>query len=299
MIILLSKSDDQSVEKIELLKRSLADHLRKSGIGQFRFPKETFRQPPFTVCSVPSDDDDNMDASLLMSSEYVQPLIPSELGVLLEQLFDKDTISCIRHLAATKIVQAQKQSDGSRQTWALARGTLNPTTLLSQTIPTSPSSSPICQPTSPGLSPFIQATISDHTMYEERLAQVRLAKWASDLRRSLQNERQRYEALVQEEQAAWLSEKLDELERKNGKDGINLTKKLPKNRRYRSGTSQRYQMMKEEDPLGLIRHYETLTQNGWIALQVAGGFGVLGAVAVWVARSWSSGSWEINWWKGA
>lgn len=52
------------------------------------------------------------------------------------------------------------------------------------------------------------------------------------------------------------------------------------------------------DPLGLVRWSEMVRRRGWVALEVVGGFGVLGAVAMWVARGWE---WEgelWGWWAG-
>lgn len=46
------------------------------------------------------------------------------------------------------------------------------------------------------------------------------------------------------------------------------------------------------DPLGLVRWTEGARRRGWVAFQVVGGFGVLGAVAVWMARNWE---WELGW----
>ena len=54
------------------------------------------------------------------------------------------------------------------------------------------------------------ARIADYTQREETMAQVHLAKWATDLQRSLQNERERYTAIARDDRAFWLTERLSE-----------------------------------------------------------------------------------------
>jgi len=51
------------------------------------------------------------------------------------------------------------------------------------------------------------------------------------------------------------------------------------------------------DPLGLLRWNDRFQRRGWVAMQVLTGFGVVGAVALWVARHWESfglGSWGFE-----
>jgi hypothetical protein len=59
---------------------------------------------PYAVSSTQSSDLDTIDASLLMSSDYVQPLVPSELTTLVSQVFDPESISWLRHSAAKKFL---------------------------------------------------------------------------------------------------------------------------------------------------------------------------------------------------
>ena len=151
-----------------------------------------------------------------------------------------------------------------------------------------------------GVSSFVQARIADHTQQEERMAQIRLAKWAADLQRGLQNERARYEALARGERAGWLNEKMEEvaLEEASTKDCALIKRPERKHLRRRSGMAYQSGLMDADDPLGLLQWNELMRQRGWVALQVAGGFGILGAVAVWIARSCAydgSGIGDWNW----
>jgi hypothetical protein len=128
---------------------------------------------------------------------------------------------------------------------------------------------------------------------EERLAQVRLAKWASDLQRSLRNERERFEELQRGERAKWLIERVGEEVR----DG-SIVSSPPEGRanwavvRHESekragGARTRYGRqgrVDTRDPLGLCDFTDEVRRRGVVVLKVLGGMGVLGAVAVAVVK---------------
>jgi hypothetical protein len=69
--------------------------------NQYPFTTPTY---PYAVSSTLGPDHDTMDASVLMSPDYVQPLLPSELTALVNQVFDPDSITWLRHSAAKKFV---------------------------------------------------------------------------------------------------------------------------------------------------------------------------------------------------
>ena len=302
-----------SSEEVEVLRRSISDHLGASRIYTFQFGAEDARQSPFTVCSAPSDDDDNMDASLLMSPDYVRPLIRSELGLLIQQIFDKDTGFYLRHLASSKLVRARRGSTPLTLPASISRAHSNPASIGYPT-PLGPPSMLSLQTmgshtgsSGAGMSPYVQARIADHTQQEEKIAQIRLAKWAADLQRSLQNERTKYEALVRSEQSIWLNEKLQEFTQEDPSGSTRnsaLIKRSDRNhRRRRSATPYQCGLTAAEDPLGLLQWNEIMRRKICIAFQVAGGFGILGAMAVWAAKAYSlgvdgDGNWTVHWWKG-
>jgi hypothetical protein len=161
------------------------------------------------------------------------------------------------------------------------------------------------------------ARVADHTQREEQLAQVRLAKWASDLQRSLQNERQRYEALARGERAVWLTERLSECVvdgtllpltqtpgfcgfqtlSENGNQSLTIRTGDGRNIKYRVAS------LAPHDPLGLIKWSDDLKRRGWILVQVIGSFGVVGGLALWIARTWGFPSegfseWNLAWLTG-
>lgn len=295
VIPLIAKSDMQSPEESELVRRSI-DKLQHSGL-QFYSLRSDFASSKSTlsynVCSATADDDDNMDASMLMSSEYVQPLITSELALLVQNVFQPDNIACLRHLAARKLVHAQ----ASRLFSTPAMSLRSPLNTPHDQIPDAPMSSAAhpdtlrsLVPYNNGLSPYIQARMSDHTQQEEKLAQVRLARWATDLQRSLQNERERYKAIARGERALWLNEKLEENMHDDALSRSTLTQASGQNGTLKSREAGRvtsaHGMLDANDPLGLLRWNEVVRKRGWVAIKIVGSFGVLGAIAVWVARTW-------------
>ena len=310
VIPLIAKADSLSHEEAQALKNSIASDLISAGLRPFLFSSESTTSPPYTVCSAPSSDDDNMDASLLMSPEYVRPLVASELSILVHHIFDKDNISWLRHLAAKKLVHSQRNMEMS---FTPAPFPSSPTTLnqLQNPIPNSSTSQLSSSTTSRAVisfgsdaSSYVQARIADHTQREEKLAQLRLAKWAGDLQRCLQNERTRYEAISRGERAIWLTQRLGECVddgslvpvRDPAKDTISM-------RIERMDGSVSTGLVNARDPLGLLGWNEAIRRRGWIAVQVVGGFGVLGAMAVWMVRSWGAGAdaysnWTWAWWAG-
>ena len=62
-------------------------------------------------------------------------------------------------------------------------------------------------------------------------------------------------------------------------------------------------LVNARDPLGLLGWNEAVRRRGWIVVQIVGGFGVLGAMAVWMIRNRGAGadaysSWTWAWWAG-
>lgn len=134
VIPVIAKSDTLSAQEIVALKTSILAQLQTTAFRPFFFgesiddallnvqglpvPKSSvsgasdevkqypFATPtyPYAVSSTLGPDHDNMDASLLMSPDYVQPLLPSELTALVNRVFDPESIDWLRHSAAKKFV---------------------------------------------------------------------------------------------------------------------------------------------------------------------------------------------------
>jgi hypothetical protein len=92
-----------SVQELSLEQSSLVSSEEKLALEpkEFPFPVSTH---PYAVSSTLGSDTDNMDASLLMSPDYVQPLRPSELAALVNRVFDPESIAWLRHCAAKRFL---------------------------------------------------------------------------------------------------------------------------------------------------------------------------------------------------
>ena len=263
---------------------------------------------PFTVSAATGPDNETMDASLLMSPEYVQPLMPSELNILIDQMFDADVMAFLRHTAAKKLIswhlnhprmitEPSPSTSSAPNQSALASPSVLPSSLSNSGVLIPPSSE-ISLTTS---NSYALARVADHTQREERLAQVRLSKWATDLQFSLQRERERYEKLARQERAVWLLERMGEEVRDGQVIRMDGSQMLVKREAVATWPPQR--AYNTHDPLGLLRWQDAMRTRGWIALQVVGGFGVVGGLAFWLAKSlgftqslheWAQ-EWSGNW----
>ncbi|KAL9041702.1 MAG: hypothetical protein Q9214_004016 [Letrouitia sp. 1 TL-2023] len=303
VVPVVSKSDCMSSDDIQALKTSIAEELTASNVECFGLNPIQSTVSPFSICSTPSNDDDNMDASLLMSSDYIQPLQPSELSAVIEHLFEGANVARLRHLSARKLVRSRTAQQ------FIAQATCSPTLSLNSTLASSVPTTSVTafSQTSTGMpmSPAMQEKFADYTQREGKLARLRLAKWAGDLQNSLRDERNKFEQLQHSERATWLSEKLAE----HGRAGL-----CSPTLRSESSSPRRGSLLRSElgctstvvglsgisDPLGLLRWNEALKRRGWMALQVVGSFGVLGAIAVWVTKGWGTGGelspgWTWTW----
>jgi len=333
---------------------------------------------PYAVSSTHGPDTETMDASLLMSPDYVQPLIPSELAALVNQVFDPESISWLRHSAAKKFLAWRGRNKlpgdsfilhGQQEHQALHRGSISsasvglngailnskPLSIFEATLAniyiasaassifTSVSPSGVLVPSAgspfytsnlhspfPASSPSLAQTQLDaldhptdfslaryhHAVQgEQRLADVRIAKWATDLQRSLKNEKDRYEELQRNERAKWLLERVGE-EVASGnivaspggspradwavvRHGNNKTKArhmaLAGSQRYGGSGSNGARHLDSRDPLGLCDFSDEVRKKGFVIVKVLGGVSVLGAVVVAVVRTCG---WDIGFPEG-
>lgn len=291
VIPVIPKSDLLGPDQLRVLKSAFHSKAQDAAVKPFLFgdgfsgdTDEVNGRLPFATSSAKSCDDDMMDASTLMSPDYVQPLVASELALLTRKLFDRENMAWIRHLAAKKITRRQS-------------------TVQNGPMPSIPGAGSRIIPS------YTMARLSDCTRHEEKLAQVQLARWASDLQQSLQNERERYTAIARGERAVWLTERLGEcvvdgtlvpitqtpgfcgLRAPTEKAGALLV-------RAQSGQNVEYHLTRisPQDPLGLVKWSESLKQRGWALVQIVGSFGVVGGLALWLAKSWGLPSRNLSDW---
>lgn len=327
---------------------------------QYPFTTPTY---PYMVSSTHGPDNETMDASLLMSPDYVQPLLPSELVTLIAQVFEPDSISWLRHSAAKRFLswrrraklsnpalrlQLKQPPSPTTASVGLASGPLNSEQAYqyvkcglanhyaasansSVFSAASPSGVLVPQSGSPFYtsnlqSPFpgsanslVHSDLENPTKFslarynsfgqnEEPLSEIRIAKWATDLQRSLRNERDRFEEIQRSDRAKWLLERVgEEFSRgtiiaspggspradwavvrhgddKSGKAGSQYTK---------AGT------LDSRDPLGLCNLSDHVRQKGFVLVKVLGGVSVLGAIMVAVVRAFGvdAGLPQNRWWN--
>jgi len=308
IIPLVAQSDALSSKQLLSLKSNILSEFRAANIRPFSFglsPEDSLqssRAAPYAISTVTTRDSENMDASLLMSPDYVQPLVPTELAALVEQIFDRDSISWLRHSAAKKFIQWRNSSDPTERPQSMYR----PLSMKSSTTIVSSSSQALTAPVG-GMMSYALARITDHTQREEQLAQLQLSKWASDLQRSLHNERARFGTLARGERAVWLTERLGECvqdgtiipvaqARQFSAGSGALVKQDTYSRKTRTGTS-----IDPHDPLGLLQLNADMKRRGWITLQVVSGVGIIGGLALWISKSWQTDnntlSWVFDWTK--
>ncbi|ERS99885.1 hypothetical protein HMPREF1624_03252 [Sporothrix schenckii ATCC 58251] len=343
VIPVLARADTLHADKdIAEAKETIARQLHEANIKPFVFTVPTATQDlaltlasssglpqPYAVSSANGSDHDVMDASLLMSPDYVQPLVPTDLAALVEQVFCRDGISRLRHAAAQKFAKWRRSdaADSPLRPQSLYRplglGGGNELGIL----PGSPGSAgarpgvlttPLGAPSS-----FALARITDHTQREEHLARIRLANWAAELQRSLDSERAHYENLARNERAVWLTERLSEcvqdgtlvavppaardIVRQTKQEQAKLAKKKKKTATKSAGwslsSSSSSSTFSHEDPLGLLQVTAGLRARGMLVLEVLGGLSVLGGMALWMARhnyhlqvyDWVMGEWSRLW----
>jgi hypothetical protein len=319
-----------------------------------RLPRTS--NPPFAISCIPGPDDLEMDASLLMSPSYSPPLLSSDLQDLIYTMFDPENISWLRHSAVRKflawrerksseaiaaggaasggdsmlmpatglgikdrIALARRRSTSSTRSGILVSRSAQHLSLSTSTVTASPfnlSSSAL----GTGLNDYTRARLRDHMISEERLAQVQLAKWASDLQRSLRNERIAFEHVAGAERAKWLLERIGEevhegqigLVSQRSQDDPELpdwamstkrkvhekmelptwarTARVSRSRNSRQGESS------WRDPLGLCVIQEGVARGADLICRVVGGGVLVSAVCFAVARAWGVEDRLIGWW---
>jgi len=300
------------------------------GLPIFEKTADQSRLEPLAVSSALTDDSEIMDASLLMASDYLQPMVPSDLQHFLERFMSPSNISRMRHSSARKFLLWRRNLLGTR------------TNLPKQTLLHSPamipSLSPVSSPSmgagaedsmlfdhSKVLVPYTTSsyyrsaspsatsdlshqniTTSAHALAQhnsqqatgaEPFRQIRLAKWAQDLQRSLANERKRYDALYAAHQPAeWHLEHEgvaaaggfhDEkalISRNASQQHLAAMDSSPHHRPTRGRLGGEVAVI---DPLGILSLGQVFRRQGWVALRVVGGCGFVGAVAWWVLRNWA------------
>ncbi|KAK0316102.1 hypothetical protein LTR82_012395 [Friedmanniomyces endolithicus] len=282
---------------------------------------------PLAISSALGDDAETIDASILMSSQYMQPLVPSELGYLVEHLLDPDDIARMRHISATKFLLWRQQNLGHHLVDIQKQVLLHRSPLFGHTLPSATYTGSLLEEPSKVLVPHASssyfrsaspsaisetsasggaATSAALAHYNEQppapgsdtapFRQVRLAKWARDLQRGLENERRKYQHKYFPQQpstagADWdLRAETSTEEASNNEKAIipgTSTDKPTASPPSRGRLGGDIAVIDPRDPLGVLAFTQRFRRQGWVALRVARGCGLVGALAWWVVRNWA------------
>lgn len=232
----------------------------------------------YAVSSSQGDDDDEMDASLLMSSDYLRPLVSSQLPSLIQNLFDPEHMLWLRHAAVKKYLlwrREQLANTFDLQAQADFQPTLDIVKRQHSRMPSSDSPSTISTnsgalvpysdistPPSPIAAPP-QRPDSGSDFYRT----ARLEKWAQDLQLNLfSTQRPKHDIPTSEPS-----------------ESNALT-----HHRQSAPPSTRPIRINADDPLNLFSLSNTLRANLPLALRIVGLGSALGALAIYAMRNWSS-----------
>ncbi|GAB7358548.1 hypothetical protein MBLNU230_g2610t1 [Neophaeotheca triangularis] len=125
LVPVIARADEiTSKHEVVYRKRNVVELLQAAEIPTFE--RRTFQEAqegdeveswrrimdvePLAVSSALSNDTDTMDASTLMSSQYVQPLVTSDLQTMIAWLFDPVNIARLRHSSAKKLVSWRREN---------------------------------------------------------------------------------------------------------------------------------------------------------------------------------------------
>jgi hypothetical protein len=271
---------------------------------------------PFAISSAFADDSETIDASVLMASDYLQPLVPSQLETLVTTLFDPENAARLRHLSATKFLLWRQENLGShidlQKQLLLSSPRFEPTSstgvpsagvsVLSEEpskvlVPHGSSSyfrspSPTISDSSAGANNAVAAAaapsssayarVLNNASPSEPFRQVRMAKWAQDLQRSLDKERRKYQRMYTADWTSTSTGGSGTSESEKADPNMSLTTTRPSKGRLGGPLS----IIDPRDPLGVLAFSQAFRRQGFFVLQVASGCGLVGAVVWWMVRNW-------------
>jgi hypothetical protein len=318
VIPLIAQADTLEKNALIARKKQVLELFRSLNAEPYTFlsevdtEKEEAKEPfePFAVSSAIGDDTETIDASILMSSTYLQPLIQSELNLLVNYLLEPNNIARLRHLAATKFLLWRQENLGQHidlEKQLLLKSPRfeisSPAATSTGSVPEDPSkvlvphgassyyrsASPSISDSSAGgnvmgTSTYALARYNDTKSPTEPFRQVRLAKWAQDLQRSLDNERKRYQRMYSAHPSDWVSSAGDFETASDPNQSLIPTSQL---RPAKGRLGGEVGIIDPRDPLGVLAFGQSFRRRGWFALQFAGSCGLIGAVAWWVMRNWA------------
>jgi hypothetical protein len=244
VIPLLVRSDQVSAQDSTDLKQDAVQRLKDAQVEWFSFHDENASLGAmYSVSTATESDHDIIDASVLMSSEYAQPLVTTDLSSLVGQLFSLDGSAQLRHASAAKIAR-WRRGHGQYVTSNYA--------LSSRPAAAQYAVSPVV-----AANPFAQ---------RRHWRRIEMTSWAEALRHSLEVER-----LAHLSHAALAREAVPY-----------EPPRAVVRRRERTRGSQHSLITSHQDPLGLLQLVSQAKRHGSFTIELASSLGALGCLAVWM-----------------
>lgn len=224
----------------------------------------------FAVSSSTKPDYDVIDASILMDSAYIPPLVPTELAHLMQSICSEEGSAWLRQSAASKCIKWRRDHPGDFIPYAS-------NTALTFRDPAKCALSPVLT-----VNPF-----GDRRFWHR----VEVADWAEGLRRSLEAEK--FLELTQQAQEVeairqWKSREL--VRRRTRGPG------RPNSRRFAPN-------LIHQDPLGVLHLASQLRRKGRMVLELLSSLGLLGCFAALMTGSdqpaWRGArgcAYDVRWW---
>ncbi|CAI4219488.1 unnamed protein product [Parascedosporium putredinis] len=252
IIPVISHADTLSVEEVASVKEAVAQQLAENYVRPFTFSNSGVPEGTvavYAISSSPGSEFDLTDASLLVNSEYIQPLVTTDLARLVDDIFCPNGASWLRHSAAKAYLEWRKRHTQYGYGMDLC---LAPRLSIHDLAPAG------------GILRWRRDIGSSRT--EDEL----LDDWAAALRRSLSNNVIRNANLLQLTHPADMTV----ARRREGKAARRARMAQPKT---------------HQDPLGLLQILGSIKHRGQTIVEVVGTVGVLGTFGVWMwyAGAWS------------
>ncbi|KAM5371050.1 hypothetical protein ACJA88_009619 [Fusarium oxysporum] len=256
VIPVLTRVDELAPEEIKHIKQQVVKSLADKDVDYFSFEGPDDSEETkcvYAVSTEPWPDYDTMDASTLMDSEYIPPLLPTDLGRLVDHIFSLDGSARLRHSAAVKCIKWRRDHGDNLLQNALSSGAL-----VSRSIPER----------------AMRLRSFRRTPSWDRLE---LYNWANNLRQSLQSER--------------LYHLMEERAISNAVATQSSLVHVPRNGKKKTQSKKRKAPQPtHQDPLGLLEMGGGLKQKGMLALEMVSSVGLVGLVASKIMHTgWSDG----------
>ncbi|PNY24234.1 Uncharacterized protein TCAP_05819 [Tolypocladium capitatum] len=263
IIPLLARADELTDEEIRLSRNRIRQSLGDEDLDCFTFanpdPACELELPNiYAVSSATQPDRETIDASILMSSEYLQPLVTTELGELVHRIFSLDGGSWLRHSAAVKAVNWRRH----RLRYSTSLSALTCRRLASD-------------------GALIPYAVTNPYIERRHWGRIELSSWAEGLRRSLALERF-------DRSRQFLGPEMARREMPLAK-----TARQRQRQTQRHPVAQLIDT-NHQDPLGLLELVSRIKHGGSITLELLSSLGILGCLAAWLIRPELAHHWDLR-----